>query len=163
MKLLARCILTLGALCMSSILLAQQKPVANLRFKLGDTIDAVKSAMQIDYPPEPMESIQSLPPGMQDPNKGKTVYHFRTKGIWAFFGQAGKVENIRLDAPFSTPVSGVKVGDSLEKMKSVLGEPIKKPFKAFISMDAYVYALDDTAYVTYDLNEEGVQYIFIRK
>ena len=96
-----------------------------------------------------------LPANVPDPNKGKTVLHLRTKGIWVFFNPTGKVDTIRLDAPFAGDVLGVKLGDTVKQVLKKLGNPIKKPSTAFITMKSYRYALDDSAYVNYDANDDG--------
>lgn len=134
-----------------------------LGFKIGDDVNAVKAALHTTIEPEPMERNPALPAMVADPNKGKTVLHLRTKGIWVFFSAAGKADTIRLDAPFSDAVMGIKLGDSKSKITSTLGNPIKKPYPAFFTMEAYQYVLDDTAYVTFDTNDDGVQYIFVTK
>jgi|SRR5690348_5934841 len=90
-----------------------------------------------------------LPANVPDPNKGKTVLHLRTKGIWVFFNPTGKVDTIRLDAPFAGDVCGVKLGDTVKQVMKKLGST------AFITMKSYRYALDDSAYVNYDANDDG--------
>jgi hypothetical protein len=134
-----------------------------LGFKVGDDVNTVKVALHTTTEPEPMERNPALPAMMADPNKGKTVLHLRTKGIWVFFSPAGKVDTIRLDAPFSGAVMGIKLGDAKSKITSTLGNPIKKPYPTFITMEAYQYVLDDTAYVTFGTNDDGVQYILVTK
>jgi hypothetical protein len=96
---------------------------------------------------------------MVDINKGKTVLHLRTKGIWAFFNPNGTVEIILLGAPFFGDVHGIKLGDDAKKVTTRLGNPIKKPYPAFVTMSSYQYAIDDSAYVAFDLNDDGVQYL----
>ena len=159
---ICRGIALLFALFAISTAFAQQTAVSGVGFKLGDDIQTVKAALKTSIDPEPMERSPALS-AATDPNKGKTVLHLRTKGIWAFFSPAGKVETIRLDAPYSDAVLGIKLGDSLEKLTARLGAPIKKPWAAFVTMQAYQYVLDDSAYVNFDLNDDGVQYIFLTK
>jgi hypothetical protein len=142
---------------------AQTSPLPELGFKLGDDVTAVKAALKTNIDPEPMQRNPALPPNVPDINKGKTVLHLRTKGIWAFFNPTGVVETIRLDAPFPGDVMGIKLGDDVKKLTSKLGNPIKKPNPAFLTMQSYQYVLDDAAYVTFDVNDDGVQYIFITK
>ena len=113
--------------------------------------------------PEAMPKSSILPANVPDPNKGKAVLHLRTKGIWAFFSPTGVVETIRLDAPFAGNVLGVKLGDAPKQITEKLGNPIQKPSTAFLTMQSYRYVLDDTAYVNYDANDDGVQIILITK
>ncbi len=153
----------LAGMTVSSLAAAQITAVPSVGFKLGDDVTTVKAALKTNLDPEPMERNPALPATMVDINKGKTVLHLRTKGIWAFFNPSGTVEIIRLDAPFSGDVLGVKLGDDAKKVTTRLGNPIKKPYAAFVTMSSYQYAIDDSAYVAFDLNDDGVQYIFIRK
>jgi hypothetical protein len=44
-----------------------------------------------------------------------------------------------------------------------MGKPLKAPW-AFGASQAFLYALDDTTYIRFDINEtDGVQEIFINK
>jgi hypothetical protein len=43
------------------------------------------------------------------------------------------------------------------------GKPLSTPTNAFTTVQAVQYVLDDTAYITFDLNDDGVQCIFIGK
>jgi hypothetical protein len=141
--------------------LAQQKPVSGLGFKLGDDMKTVKQVLNIPYDPEPVAPMPQIG-NFSDPNKGKTQYNLRTKGIWIFFSPTGKVETIRLEMPFIKPVGGVAVGDSLGKVLSTHGTPFKPP-RQFLKAMVYVYALDDQAYVNYQVEDDEVQIIFIRR
>lgn len=151
-----------GLACAQSAM-AQVSPLPDVGFKLGDDVAAVKTALKTTVDTEPMARNPALPPNALDINKGKTILHLRTKGVWAFFNPSGTVETIRLDAPFAGDVMGIKLGDDVKKLTSKLGNPIKKPYPAFLTMQAYQYALDDSAYVTFDVNDDGVQYIFITR
>lgn len=152
---------SLLVLVLPNLAWAQQKPIPGLGFKLGDDMKTVKQVLNISYDPEPMApspQIGNLP----DPNKGKTQYNLRTKGIWVFFSPMGKVETIRLEMPFIKPVGGVAVGDSLGKVLSTHGTPFKPP-RQFLKATVYLYALDDQAYVSYHVEDDEVQIIFIRR
>ena len=142
---------------------AQMNAMPSVAFKLGDDFATVKAALHTTVDPEAMPRNAALPTYVPDPNKGKSFLHLRTKGIWAFFSSAGTVDTIRLDAPFAGDVMGVKLGDDAHKVMSALGNPISKPTTAVGVMQAYRYVLDDSAYVVFDINDEGVQYIFINK
>lgn len=153
----------LAALTSAQGAFAQMVPVPELGFKLGDDVSRVKSALRTTAETEPMARSVALPPGIPDPNKGKSVLHLRTRGVWAFFNASGNVESIRLDAPFAGTVLGIRLGDDTKKVTSKLGKPIKNPFPAFLVMQGYQYVLDDSAYVTFDVNDDGVQVIFISR
>lgn len=144
--------------------MAQNTPLPGLGFKLGDDIATVKGALKTNAEVEPMARNPLLPPNALDINAGKTILHLRTKGIWAFFGPSGTVQTIRLDAPFSGSVLGVKVGDKAEKISEKLGNPIKKPAAVpMINSQLYQYVIDDSAYADYIVNGDGVQTIFIHR
>ena len=138
---------------------------ANLPFKLalGDDVATVKSKLGTNIDPEPMPRNPVLPAAAPDVNRGKTILHLRTKGVWAFFDKDGKLEIIRLDAPFNGDVRGVKLGDDENKLIATVGKPITKPTSAFMNTMAYRYVWDDSAYLTFDVSDDGVQYIFITK
>lgn len=140
---------------------AQLSPVPGLGFKLGDDVPTVQAALNTKMEVEPETRNPALPSFVTDPNKGKTDLHLRTRGVWVFFNPAGRVETIRLDAPYSGSVLGIKIGDSLDKLTSALGKPVKKPPFALAGQQALIYVLDDAAYVRFDVNDDGVQTIFI--
>ena len=137
---------------------AQLKPIPSVGVKLGDDVERVKTILKTNLDPEPMARKSAF-----DTNAGKTVLHLRTKGIWVFFDRSGVAETIRLDAPFSGDVLGVKLGESEAVLIRELGKPIGDPYPAFITLQAYRYALDDTAYVVFDVGDDGVKYILITK
>jgi hypothetical protein len=161
-KILAGIVMLIGLLSAQSAI-AQTTPVPGLGFRLGDDVAAVKAALRTDTNPEAMPKSPLLPSGMPDANRGKTVLHLRTKGIWAFFDSTGTVYTIRLDAPFAGNVLGVKIGDTAQQVTTKLGNPIKKPSTAFLTMQSYQYVIDDSAYVSYDANDDGVQIILITR
>jgi hypothetical protein len=141
--------------------LGQQSPVEGISFKLGDNVQAVKNALKTDLDPEPMEN--TAPPGYSNANAGKTVLFLRTKGIRVFFDKAGVAQTIRFDAPFAGSINGIKLGDMEKKVRDLKGKPIKSPWQ-FGAAQAFLYVLDDTAYIRFDISEnDGVQTIFIQK
>lgn len=141
--------------------LGQQTPVEGISFKLGDEIQTVKDALNTNLDPEPMENTS--PSGFPNSNAGKTVLFLRTKGIRVFFNKAGIAQTIRFEPPFAGAISGIKLGDTEKKVRDLKGKPIKNPWQ-FGAAQAFLYALDDTAYVRFDISEnDGVQTIFIQK
>jgi hypothetical protein len=142
---------------------AQTAPLPTLGFKLGDDVATVKSALKTNVDTEPMAKSPLLPSNVPDINRGKTVLHLRTKGIWVFFSPAGVAETIRLDAPFSGDVLGVKLGDTPAQITQKLGKPIRKPGTEMLTLQSYQYVIDDSAYAKFLANDDGVQIIFITK
>jgi hypothetical protein len=140
---------------------AQLSPLPGLGFKLGDDVTTVQAALNTKMEVEPEARNPSLPSFAADPNKGKTSLHLRTRGVWVFFNPAGRVETIRLDAPYSGSALGIKIGDSLDKVTSALGKPVKKPPFVLPGQQSLIYVLDDAAYVRFDVTDDGVQTIFI--
>jgi len=139
---------------------AQQKPAPGVGVKLGDDLATVKRVLKIDYEPEPIDS----PPATRrarDPQESRSLYKLRTKGIWIIFTSSGKVDTIRLEAPFSTPIAGISLGDSIGKVISTHGKPL--PRSNMFVPGTYLYTLDDKAYVSYEVdNNDIVQMISIR-
>ncbi len=125
-----------------------------LPFKLGDDVATVKSALQIAADPQPMTSpIPSAPP--------QTFLHSIDRGIWAFFNPQGKVIVIRFDAPFAGSISGIKVGDRLEKVTGTLGQPIRPPWIPG-DIQPYLYSFNAKSNVCFHVSStRGVQSIFI--
>lgn len=139
----------------------QQTPAEGISFKLRDDVQTVKNSLKTDLDPEPIENTS--PSAFVNLNAGKTVLFLRTKGVRVFFNKAGIVETIRFDLPFAGSIDGIKLGDSEKKVREMKGKPIKKPWQ-FGAAQAFLYALDDTAYIRFDINEnEGVQTIIIQK
>lgn len=147
------------AACLSAPAFAQLKPAAGLNFKLGDDVAAVKAALHTSIDPDPMES--TLPGGFNI-NAGKSTLHLRTRGITVIF-KKDIVESIKIDESFSGSVAGVKLGDSEKTLRSVMGKPVKTP-SALGFNRLFLYALDDTAYIRFDVNDnDGVLAIYIQK
>jgi len=151
----------IAAASLSLPALAQQAPVEGISFKLGDDVQTVKNALKTSIDPEPMESTGVST--FSNPNAGKTTLFLRTKGIRVNFNRAGMVEMIKFEPPFAGSISGIKLGDHEVRVRELKGKPIKAPWQ-FGAAQAFLYALDDTAYIRIDINEsEGVQAIFIQK
>jgi hypothetical protein len=142
---------------------AQLSPVEGISFKLGDDVQTVKNALKTSLDPEPMASTAPSMSMFNNLNAGKTTLFLRTKGIRVNFNKAGVLEMIKFEPPFAGTIDGIKLGDTEQKVRSLKGKPIKTPWQ-FGTAQAFLYALDDTAYIRIDINEnEGVQAIFIQK
>jgi hypothetical protein len=150
----------LSAACLTAPAFAQLAPASGLNFKLGDDVATVKTALHTNIDPEPIEN--PFPVGINI-NTGKSMLHLRTKGITIIFNKKEIVESIKVDESYSGSVAGIKLGDSEKSLRSVMGKPVRAP----ASMGAnqiFLYALDDTAYIRFDVNENnGVQTIYIQK
>jgi len=149
--------LGLAAFCALPLARADsQTHIEGVPVSICDSVDEARAALHTDVEPEVMAPL----PGE---TAGKTFIHLKTKGLWAFFNSAGKVETIRLEAPFAGVVGGVRIGDKLEHVKTTLGEPLKPPFEFGRSM-AHIYALTDVVSLRVDINKSGtVETLFLIK
>src|SRR5471030_965404 len=139
---------------------AQQSPLAGIAFKLGDDVETVKAALKTNIDREPMES---LAPSFANMNAGTALLFLRTQGRRVFFKKKGIGGTIGFHPPFSGEIGGVKLGDTEKKVLELKGKPIKAPSQFGMSQ-TFQYALDDTAYVRFDINDnDGVQAIFVTK
>lgn len=146
----------------SSAVFAQLSPAKGIGFKLGDDVQTVKNVLKTEIDPEPMESVGPSSP-FTNPNAGKSTLFLRSKGIRVNFAKKGTVESIKFEAPFSGVIEGVKLGDPERKLRELKGNPIKAPWQ-FGLAQSFLYVLDDTAYIRFDLTDnDGVQSIFIMK
>jgi hypothetical protein len=133
---------------------AQQKPLPDVGVKLSDDIATVRKFYKIDYAPEPYGSDLK-----DSKSESKSFYTLRTRGLTVFFSTRGKVERIRLEPPYSGSVNGIALGDSAGRILSLHGTPLPKS-RMYVP-GTYVYPLDDRAYVRYQIDEHGVQMIYI--
>jgi hypothetical protein len=155
-------VLTVASISVFSLsAIAQLAPVEGITFKLGDDVQTVKNALKTSIDPEPTENAS--PSGFPNPAAGKSNLFLRTKGIRVFFNKAGAVESIKFEPPFAGSIAGVKLSDTEKKVRDLKGKPVKTPWQ-FGASQAFLYALDDTSYIRFDINEsDGVQTIFIQK
>lgn len=84
--------------------------------QLGDKLATVQQAFHTHQPTVVWDDFSRGGEALELPERGVTVYFYVT----------GEVINIRLEAPFSGVVSGVRIGDSLSSVVSILGLPIEK-------------------------------------
>jgi len=116
-----------------------------LPVRLGDTYEKIKAAYSISETPEPFISQ-----GKQD----GTELRLAKLGIWFFFDDSGKIRTIRLDAPFSGALAGIKIGDPKEKLEPALG----KGTDAFSGID---FSYGPTLKIVCDLLSGKVETIFL--
>jgi hypothetical protein len=128
--------------------------VRSLGISIGDNIATVKLALNTQADPEPFKSVV--------PNARQSLLRQNTKGIWVFFNDEGLVDLIRLQRPFDAPIVGIRLGDHLTQLMEKRGKPIRK--WEFGENMAYLYPLDDTLFVRYDVNKSReVETIFLMK
>ena len=106
----------------------QTRAGEDLRVVLGDSVDRVKAAYGITS--EPFLS------------NGTPAFNLPLSGIWFFFSGDDKTTlgNIRVDAPFSGRVEGVRIGDPVSDILSRFGEPYTKPWD-FAGNKAHLYRI----------------------
>jgi hypothetical protein len=93
--------------------------VEGIPVKIGDTLEDVKQALHTNQEPQ---ALKTTNPDIAP----VSLMHAETQGIWAFF-QNDKVVIIRLSAPFSGNISGIKIGDSSSKIEKILGPAKHEP------------------------------------
>ena len=136
-------------------LLAEEANIEGMPIKIGDTYDRVKQAYDTSLTPEPVRSIHD----------GETGVHLKTRGVWFFFAKDGRIDTIRLDAPFQGAVNGVRIGDTTARLRDVLGEPVKtlKP-PITPEHEAYVYYIDDQTTARFDVDDDNkIETVFLFK
>lgn len=93
----------------------------------------------------------------------KTDLRLKSQGVWFFFNKNGIVETIRLDTPFKGNINGVKIGDSTDKMREIVGKQ-HRTFKRSNSPDSYFYYIDDRTTVRFAIDDEdNIQTVFLVK
>jgi hypothetical protein len=60
-------------------------------------------------------------------------------------------------------IAGIKIGDPEATVRSLMGNPINKPMNIIGANVNLQYALDDTAFINFSINIDGVQTISINK
>jgi len=83
---------------------------------LDGTSQKVKNSCQSLSNREPSKSVMP----------GTTQVRVRAEGVWCFFDSTGQPYDIRVEAPFSGSIAGIRIGDSLIQLQQVLGNPIKR-------------------------------------
>ena len=108
---------------------------------IGDTYKEVKAAYPIAPVPEPISGQY----------KHSTSVRLEDLGIWFFFDDNKKIYTIRLDQPWHGSVRGIRIGDTKEKIASILGKPR-------LFDNAYLYDNVDGLFVRFDFDESGRVY-----
>lgn len=125
-----------------------------LGVRIGDSIAQAKAALNTSSEAQPFETATS---------KGGWSLKDAQQGVTVFFDKEGRARTIRIEAPFSGAIRGVRIGDSLATVKARLGEPSRPSFK-FGPNDAYLYNGSDNGpgNTRFDTNAAGqVTTIFV--
>ena len=104
---------------------------------LGDSFDRVSSA---------------YPSGRQTTVSEKPAWWAQSDGLYFFFNSDKVLDNIKLDAPYSGSVHGIKLGDSFDDVRAKLGEPLRS--WDFGGDKANLYQFGSTS-VRFDVNPSG--------
>lgn len=134
----------------SGLAISQTAQIVGLPVKLGDPVETVKSALQTSLDPDESSSATYT---------NSKALRLKTKGIWVFFDRENRVRSIRLDAPFSGNVGGIKIGESLALLEKTLGKPakvMKTEFAIRGRNDPYIYYIDDVTTVRFDFDRDGL-------
>jgi hypothetical protein len=99
-------------------------------------------------------SYRSTVPGM-------TNVHLANEGMWCFFDPSNQLSSVRIEAPFTAAVDGVKIGDSLEQVNAVLGASVKN--FPFADSRAYLYFKNPKTFERFDVHDGVVRAIFVGK
>ena len=100
------------------------------KFPRNSTADMFKSSLDLKNDPLPMlnkETINS--PRFTEAqrkvmlNNKTMVYKFEQQGVSVFFNQFGKLSSVRFDLPYEGAIDGVKLGDSVERLIKIKGQP----------------------------------------
>lgn len=99
-------------------------------------------------------------PGLSPFDSHADTARFPQEGIWLFFDPNQRIRDIRLDAPFSGAIQGIRIGDPISTLLSNMGDP-DVPVFAFAGDLAYVYHRASVAY-RFDVGKDAkVKRVFI--
>lgn len=145
-------IVFIGFLLLAITTQADALQTVGVPIKVGFSVTQVKNAYFTDLKPV----VSDVP--------DKTVMDLRGLGVKVFFfNTSGKVDTIRLDAPFRGSVQGIKIGDSLPTLQKKLGKPSKIIGTATRVEGGYIYLpKDKKGFVRFDLDDSNeVETIFL--
>lgn len=130
---------------------SQQGPV--YRIAVGDSADQVRQLLGVIAQPGPTGSTR---PGTQP-------LMLKDRGVTVFFDGV-KVHRIRLDAPFSGPIFGARIGERRQEILAALGPPERTlPWQAVPGGGvAYIYTFNSNASARYDFGrDDRLQTVFV--
>ena len=123
---------------------------AEMPVRVGDPVQRVQQIYDLrDLPTRNSSSSASY----------DASYHLSNRGLWFFFKE-GKVQTIRIEAPFAGAVDGIRIGDPKSKLLRLKGKPKRAPWE-FGGNDAYAYG-EGASFVRYDVSRstDKVETIF---
>jgi hypothetical protein len=115
---------------------AQPPKAEGVPIKIGDTLETVQKAYETTRGPEPY---------MVGTKNAGTQLHLASNGVLVVFDEQGKVKTIRLEAPFSGNIGGVKIGSSQSQIEKLLGPPDKRSYPPLVATESHDYYFEDIA------------------
>lgn len=109
----------------------------------GMNIEQFKQEYYVHDDPRFMYTESNRPKHITDQQLmliNKKYYRFEEYGIWVFFDMQGQLKSLRFEKPFRGSVGGIHIGDSMEKLVDIKGEPESNDSNGIIyrSMGSYV-------------------------
>ena len=124
---------------------AQSPRIEGVPIKIGDSVEMVKKAYATTIEPEANQVGTRI---------DGTKLYLRSKGVLVVFDRQGTVRTIRLEAPFSGNIGGVKIGHRRTEVEKLLGSPGKKMHPPKVQMESYDYFFDDSATTRFLFNDD---------
>ena len=113
--------------------------IEGLKAELGDPIERVRTAYNIKN--EPFTSGRAL------------MHRVPLEGLFFFFDKDRTLYQVRMDAPFSGSLQGIRIGDPIDKVLEQLGQPYTAPW-AFGDSKAYAFQLSQMV-LRFDIAKDG--------
>lgn len=119
--------------------------------KLGDSVAAVQAALGTNATPHKVESAT---------REKSTALRLPERGLMVFFDGDNTVRTLRLEAPYSGEVRGIKLGSSRQAVLDTLGEPTRV-FESLPMEHSLLYRTN-AGTMRFDLDRAGkVKLIFV--
>ncbi len=141
-----------GAAADSSRAARNRNPVdGGMPVTLGDTYEMVSAAYKTHEPPSPSPWNKET----------ETWLYLKDQGIEFFFDSSNRITAIHFVAPWPGSIRGVKLGDTRERVKSLLGEPAASQERFGGIMLALVYRWPYTLTVEFHVKSNKVEIIML--
>jgi uncharacterized protein YdgA (DUF945 family) len=134
--------------CLCVIARADTLAIEGLPIQPGFNVAEVQKTLNTTQAPEDMMPVNPA-------RLNQTKMRFKDLGIGVFFDRAGVSQTIRLDAPFTGSVGGIKIGSSHAYILQTLGKPVLeltnlqvKP----VGLAPILYNVDSDTRVRFDFN-----------